>query len=1209
MQDVPHQPRRARSRSPLVSRRRFWFPRTPFSGLALALALGAPPLGLIAADAPPAPAATASTNRVARAEAVAAPRTDPGASQVVEVHGKVEVLFARDNATWEPAKQDLLLHPGDRLRTRADSRAAVQLSDRSVLRLDQNSTLLIREPVATGAQKRFRLDVGRLFFLNRERPSDVEFETPLAVGAIRGTEFLLAADEGSGTTRLALFDGAVHLASATETLDLAKGQEVVVPVQGRAQVTAALPLATSIQWAFYYPLVVDPSELGLAGADEEALREAVRRYAVGDLLGAPGALPSGFVPTSVPGRIFLAALKLGVGQVDDARRALGTDAATAGHPASRALQELILSVTAANGGVAPTAVPTTASEWLARSYHWQALSRLTEAREAARAATRQRPEFGHAWIRLAELELSFGDGRAAREALARGRTIAAQSAQGAVLEGFSWLENRRPDRARAAFDEAIRLDPSLGTGWLGRGLCATRAGDRESGRRDLQVAAALEPQRGVFRSYLAKAFAEEGRDALAEKDLRLARELDPADPTGWYYTALHDQQTHRYNDAVRALEKSVDLNDGRGVFRSRLLLDEDRSMRSADLARLYDELGLAEVGQRAASRAIDDSYLNFSGHLFLARALQQREDPARYDLRWETARQSELLLANLLAPAGAGNLSQYLSQQDLLRYFEPGPLNLSSSTEYRSTGGWDQSSAVFGSVRGLDYAVDAGYTTDPGHATRDGFERLRFSLQAKQQLGLDDDVYLQVGGWRADNGDVAQHYAPEELATGLRAVETQEPHLAAGWHHAWSPDSHLLVLGLHYQDHLELRDPRPDVLFVRRNAGGITGVETIPFLDLDLDSTYRLEGLEVQQVWQGEAHDWIIGGRLQGGEVDTTSTLRRSLSGVLSAQDLTGNFEREALYAYHRWKPLRSLQVLAGVAYDRVQAPVNADLPPLAMSAETQDRVEPKVGITWSPWTGGELRGAYAQSLGGLYFDNSLRLEPAQLAGFTTAYRSLIPESVSGLVPGSEFETAGVGFHQAFRTGTYAGVDVEWLSSTGERGVGALSNGSTIPVPDTPAQFRQQLDFRERSVSAYVVQLLDRDWSVGGRVRWSEAELDGGFSELPSTAAGVDSLTRAESARLGSAAGFVRWNHPSGWFAAWQSEYWWQSSDGYAPVRPDEAFWQHDVTVGYRFARRRAEVQASVLNLTDEDYRLNPLNAHPDLPRGRTLVLGLRLNF
>ena len=70
-----------------------------------------------------------------------------------------------------------------------------------------------------------------------------------------------------------------------------------------------------------------------------------------------------------------------------------------------------------------------------------------------------------------------------------------------------------------------------------------------------------------------------------------------------------------------------------------------------------------------------------------------------------------------------------------------------------------------------------------------------------------------------------------------------------------------------------------------------------------------------------------------------------------------------------------------------------------------------------------------------------------------------------------------------------------------------------------------------------------------------------------------------------------------------------QSNEGYEPALPGDNLWQHDIFLGYRFLQRRAEVRLGILNLADQDYRLNPLNLYSELPRGRTFIAGLRINF
>ena len=90
---------------------------------------------------------------------------------------------------------------------------------------------------------------------------------------------------------------------------------------------------------------------------------------------------------------------------------------------------------------------------------------------------------------------------------------------------------------------------------------------------------------------------------------------------------------------------------------------------------------------------------------------------------------------------------------------------------------------------------------------------------------------------------------------------------------------------------------------------------------------------------------------------------------------------------------------------------------------------------------------------------------------------------------------------------------------------------------------------------------------------------------------------------------FAAYNHPSGFFSQVQSLWSIQSNSGYSPAEPGDDFWQFNAFVGYRFPRRYVELTVGVLNLTDRDYRLNPLTLYAELPRERTAVVNLKINF
>ena len=108
----------------------------------------------------------------------------------------------------------------------------------------------------------------------------------------------------------------------------------------------------------------------------------------------------------------------------------------------------------------------------------------------------------------------------------------------------------------------------------------------------------------VFHSYLGKALSMEKKPEEARKDLDLAKQLDPNDPTPWLYSALLAQQQNRINEGLEDLERSKALNDNRSLYRSQLLLDQDQAVRSANLAALYRDAGMSDFSIREASRAV-----------------------------------------------------------------------------------------------------------------------------------------------------------------------------------------------------------------------------------------------------------------------------------------------------------------------------------------------------------------------------------------------------------------------------------------------------------------------------------------------------------------------------------------------------------------------------------------------------------------------------
>jgi tetratricopeptide (TPR) repeat protein len=1138
---------------------------------------------------------------------------------LLAAEGKVEVS-RKGAAQWQRAQTNQALAVGDLLRTGSRSRATLRWSDESITRVNELTSMEIQAPHKAGASPQLDLRSGASYFFSRERPDSIGFRTPVASGAIRGTEFNLAVAE-DGRTVLTLLEGEVELRNDRGEVALKSGEQGVVEGGQAPRKTAVVDAINVIQWALYYPMVIDPDELQLTDQERDALKPSLEPYRQGDLLAALAAYPEDRKPGSQAERILAAALSLAVGQVERAQAALKEVKS----PLATALNELIATVK--NQEVA-LAAPTTSSEWMARSYYHQSKSQLEEALKAARAATEKSPRFGAAWIRVAELEFGFGRTKDALAALEKGLELSPRNPHGLVLKGFVLAARDKRDAALKSFDDAIAIDGGLGTAWLGRGLVKIRKGDSREGRDDLQVAATLEPQRAVYRSYLGKAYQQTWDHERANKELDLAKKLDPNDPTAWLYSALLNEQGNRVNDAVHDLEKSKDLNENRSIFRSRLLLDQDQAVRSANLAAIYKDAGMFEYAVQEAARAVNHDYANYSAHLFLANCYDYLRDRRQFNLRFETPWFSEWLIANLLAPPGAGALSQNVSQQEYSRLFDSDHLGLFSRTDYFSNGDWFQSGSQYGNVGKTGYSLDASYRSENGWRANNDLEAVNFAARLKHQITPEDSVFFQVSYFDVETGDIGQYFDQSQASRNLRVTEKQEPNLIAGYHRRWSPGSHTLFLAGRFDDTLTLQDPNPLLpylqTFVFQDQLGnlITNQSLSTLSDMSLDYESRLEAYsaELQHIWQLHPHTIIVGGRYQTGSSETETALDRpaipspipgfpGTPAVRIRQDVDTELHRVSIYGYEQWQLLESLRLTAGVSYDRLEYPENIDTSPIIDDETSKDQFSPKAGIVWQPFGDTYIRGAYTRSLGGVFFDTSIRLEPTQVAGINQAFRSLIPESVVGLVPGTRFETWGAGINQRLKSGLYLDVFGEILESDAQRTVGLIANDPAVqpPAANEPSATEQSLDYRERSLVVAANQLLGRDFAVGARYRLTAADLDSSFGRLsPNVAPGLEQNVSATMQQLLLAAIF---NHPSGAFA--QVNGIWTEQDNYDyPGRlPGDHFWHLNALVGYRFFRRHGEVAVGLLNIFDRDYQLNPLTLYSELPRERTFVASLKFYF
>lgn len=1149
------------------------------------------------------------------------PTTRPSnAARVLAIAGKVDMSEA-GATTWTPAQTNQVLVPGDRLRTGEKSRATIRLADLSILRLTESTTIEIGETSASGTKATLRVNVGSTYLHSRQRPQDILFRTPVVSGAIRGTEFSLAVAE-DGRTVLTLLDGEVSLENSDGTLELKSGEQAVVERGQAPRKTAVLDAVNIIQWALYYPGVIDPDELPLTDSEKNNLAESLAEYRRGDLLQALAKYPPARVPVSAGDKIYRAALLLAVGDVEEAQgllRELNGEEQT--QLLAGALSEIVAAVK--NQTWTRSTKPRLAGEWMAESYYQQSRSKLEEALSAAQEAAKQSPAFGFAWARVAELEFSFGRVPMAERALDRALALSPRNAQAHALRGFLLLARDRTLDAEAAFAQAMQIDPMLGNAWLGRGLGRIHQNQAAAGRADLQTAASLEPTRSLLRSYLGKAFAHEalfGGDPSARQDLRklamkeldLAKLRDPLDPTPWLYAALLMHDEYRTAEAIHDLEESERLNGNRQVYRSRLLLDQDQAVRSANLANIFDDAGMTDLSVRESARAVSFDYGNYSAHLNLASSFNALRDPTRFNLRYESEWFNEHLLASLLAPVGAGSLSQNLSQQEYSRLFGTKQFGISGTTEYFSNHELRQVVSQFGTIDHTSYALDLEYQYKEGIRPNNDLSRVEWYSRIKQQLSPQDSLFVLVKYQDYDAGDNFQYYNPASARPNFRFQETQTPLVLGGWHHEWSPGVHTLVFGGRLENDQNLSDRGANQFIQIVNPVGVLDPMGAPF-DVTYRSQFEIFSGELNQIFQRPKHTDIWGVRYQAGDVKADARLDNPPATVaplvslpaLSAID--ADFQRFSAYAYHHWEIADGLMLIGGLTYDDLKYPANFRRPPLNGAETKKERWSPKAGLIWQATPALTLRGIYSRATGGLSYDESVRLEPTQIAGFGQSFRSIISESLVGSVEAPDYEIGGGALDLKLRRDSWLSFQGETVLANVERRIGLFSYNFFGAPPITQSGTVEHLDYQEWKMRAIFNQIWGKEWFLQAQYQWSRSELN---RDLPSIAAtpayARRAMTQADFHEIQLAA---TWRSRAGFFA--KGEFWWflQELDGSTPQPPGDHFPQLNFYAGYRFPNRRGEVSVGVMNVTGEDYRLSPLNYYLELPRERLFYTRIRFNF
>ncbi|MFZ5516718.1 MAG: FecR family protein [Candidatus Zhuqueibacterota bacterium] len=163
--------------------------------------------------------------------------------------GDVTILHA-DQQEWVNAKLYQPVFNGDQIMTRAESRCEIKLNDKSLIRIGENSSIILSKTNLTNLNS--EVTTGRVWanIKTLKKKSSFEMRTPTAVCSIRGTIYRVDADS---STKVLVYEGAVDvgpLTSAHKDSAAPKEQKIYQPpheVPGPTQVPGPFQVSLD-QW-------------------------------------------------------------------------------------------------------------------------------------------------------------------------------------------------------------------------------------------------------------------------------------------------------------------------------------------------------------------------------------------------------------------------------------------------------------------------------------------------------------------------------------------------------------------------------------------------------------------------------------------------------------------------------------------------------------------------------------------------------------------------------------------------------------------------------------------------------------------------------------------------------------------------------------------------------------------------------------------------
>ncbi len=1071
------------------------------------------------------------------------------------IEGKVEVR-PESGGGWHTVTLDYPLCEADTVRVGEHSRAAIQLVSHAVLRLDQSTTLQFID-VSDDSEQWTWLDLGRGTIQSFSRaPWRVKIKAPFLKGLIEGTEFYAQAEPNQ--SRLVVLEGRIKVENEYGSATVDPGKEAISQAGATLRLQTVVRPRDAVQWALYYPPVLAVLDGRTNNLPDEApypLQKALELAGKGQVTQALNMLDQ--LPQA--GRdadffLYRAALLLSVGRVNESRidvaQALRQNPYTGLAYALLAIIETTQNMreqALADAVYADTLSPTSPVK-IALSYAQQANFKLEAARSTMLAATSEYPGDPLAWARLGELQLMLGDRRKALDSAKHATNLSPGSARAQIVLGFCALAEFRTEEAASAFGLAIRLASADPMAHLGLGLAKISGGGLAEGRREIEAAVGLDSNSALLRNYLGKAYFTEKRAPLDAAQYGIAKLLDPLDPTVYLYDGIRKQSENRPIEALRDLQKSKALNDNRAVYRSRLLLDQDRASRGTSLARVYKDLGFSLLGQREASASLEDDPTNASAHRFLSDSYQGMR-------RREIARVSELFQAQLLQEVNVNPIQPSLAETNLNIFTQGGaatpgfneftPLyeRNTAKLDVNGFGGNKNTFGGEGSVTALynrfSFGIGGLHYQSDGWRDNNGLNQHLYDIFAQAAITPEFNIQAEFRHRESKEGDLAFNFDPAAFVADKSMLRNQDM-MRLGLRYSPTIDSNFLFSYIHSD-------------LTQRGDNGTSQLDSTTMVTSTSLSQSNSDQFEGQYLYEGKYLNAVAGFAHSKVAQNDNVKITFNDSTLPSPRVVLDPAEDEIIstrgYLYSRIKFPSPVTWTLGFSYDNYTAHLISE-----------SNFNPKFGMQWEATRNLRLRAAWLRTLKPVLVNNRT-IEPTQVAGFNQLF-----DDINGTIS----TRYGGGFDWHLTRDLFLGGEISWRQ---------LKEPQPVFEPNLP-EFAK---FEERNETLHNIYLY---WTPMDRLAFkAEFSYDlyrsqlGTATENGSVPIAVETFSTPLS---------VSYFDPSGWFGRLGGTFVHQRLRLAATAiqsQGNDNFFLTDADIGYRFPKRWGLASVGIKNLFNTHFR------------------------